>query len=117
LLSDDHRLWHIDAAGVAGGVHSITGSSKTWIESPSRDPDGVGPDWLRGVFVLDANAKIVRDLDERGLLLNAETHRHSYPHCWRCKNPVLFRATLQWFISMDSTGLHEKALAAVHAGR
>ena len=38
---------------------------------------------------------------------------HSYPHCWRCKHPVIFRATKQWFISMDETGLREEALAQI----
>ena len=38
---------------------------------------------------------------ERGLLLFTENYEHRYPHCWRCKNPVIFRATPQWFISMD----------------
>ena len=71
-------------------------------------PDKVGPDWLKGAFVLEANAKIVEDLRERGWLLHDETYTHSYPHCWRCKNPVLFRSTPQWFISMDAEGLRER---------
>ena len=80
-------------------------------------PDMVGPEWLKGVFVLKANKLIVEDLARRGLLLHGEDLTHSYPHCWRCDNPVLFRATPQWFISMDATGLREQGVAAVHAGR
>ncbi len=38
-----------------------------------------------------------------------ESYEHSYPHCWRCKNPVIFRATAQWFIAMDGNGLRERA--------
>jgi isoleucyl-tRNA synthetase len=79
--------------------------------------EDVGPAWLQGAFVLHANREIVEDLERRGLLLNAEDYTHSYPHCWRCTNPVLFRATPQWFISMDANGLREKAVAAVRAGK
>jgi isoleucyl-tRNA synthetase len=75
----------------------------------------VGPSWLAGAHVLKANEAIVRDLRERGLLLHDEPHAHSYPHCWRCKNPVLFRATPQWFISMEADDLRAKAVAAIHA--
>jgi isoleucyl-tRNA synthetase len=80
-------------------------------------PDKVAPDWLKGVHVLKANPLIVRDLEQRGLLLRHEPYTHSYPHCWRCKNPVLFRATPQWFIAMDEGALREGAVAAIHAGR
>jgi isoleucyl-tRNA synthetase len=77
----------------------------------------VGPDWLRGAFVLDANRAIVEDLRARGLLLRHEDHPHAYPHCWRCHNPVLFRATPQWFISMAANDLRRKALEQIHASR
>ena len=77
-------------------------------------PDQVAPEWLKGEFVLSANLRIVEDLRERGLLLQAEDHRHSYPHCWRCKNPVLFRSPPQWFISIDRNRLRERAVQAIH---
>lgn len=51
--------------------------------------------------IFDANPKIVEFLRERGMLVYSEKYQHRYPHCWRCKNPVVFRATPQWFISMD----------------
>ena len=54
-----------------------------------------------GESILDANAKIVDFLDQNGMLLYAETYQHRYPHCWRCRQAVVFRATPQWFISMD----------------
>ncbi|MBA2620095.1 MAG: isoleucine--tRNA ligase, partial [Acidobacteria bacterium] len=54
-----------------------------------------------GEFIFKANAKIVGFLQESGALLFSENYNHRYPHCWRCKNPVIFRATPQWFISMD----------------
>ena len=75
--------------------------------------DKVGPEWLRGVFVLKANDLLIADLDGRGLLALHEPITHSYPHCWRCKSPVLFRATPQWFVSMDQTGLRAAALRAI----
>ena len=57
-----------------------------------------------GLSVFEANPKIVEFMRERGVLLFTENYDHRYPHCWRCKNPVIFRATPQWFISMDQRG-------------
>ncbi|HMG73096.1 MAG TPA: isoleucine--tRNA ligase [Pyrinomonadaceae bacterium] len=54
-----------------------------------------------GLSVFEANPKIVEFMRERGVLLFSEDYDHRYPHCWRCKNPVIFRATPQWFIAMD----------------
>ncbi len=54
-----------------------------------------------GMKIFEANPKIVEFLEESGMLLHSEKYQHRYPHCWRCKNPVIFRATPQWFISMD----------------
>jgi len=66
-----------------------------------------------GVHVFKANPAIVELLRERGALMLLENITHSYPHCWRCKNPVIFRATEQWFISMDETGLRKNALEQI----
>ncbi len=55
-----------------------------------------------GENIFDANPKIVEFLRENGMLLHSEKYVHRYPHCWRCKNPVVFRATPQWFIAMDT---------------
>jgi len=63
-----------------------------------------------GMHVFKANEAIIDKLREKGALLASEKVSHSYPHCWRCKNPVLFRATEQWFISMEKNGLRDKAL-------
>jgi isoleucyl-tRNA synthetase len=63
-----------------------------------------------GLKVDDANPVIIEALKERGRLLHYEAYRHSYPHCWRHKSPVIFRATPQWFISMDRKGLRANAL-------
>src|SRR5262249_49174074 len=53
------------------------------------------------------------DLDERGLLFHAATITHSYPHCWRSKNPILFRATEQWWIALDHADLRRRCLEAI----
>jgi isoleucyl-tRNA synthetase len=55
-----------------------------------------------GQYVFKANPIIIELVNSRGALLHAETTEHSYPHCWRCHNPVIFRATEQWFISMET---------------
>jgi isoleucyl-tRNA synthetase len=57
-----------------------------------------------GQNVFEANPHIVDFMRERGVLVFTENYEHRYPHCWRCKNPVIFRATPQWFISMDRAG-------------
>jgi isoleucyl-tRNA synthetase len=66
-----------------------------------------------GEQVFDANAHVIEVLRERGRLLKGEPHHHAYPHCWRHKTPVIFRATPQWFISMDQAGLRKGALEAI----
>ncbi len=77
------------------------------------DPALVEPEFLKGVGVMEANRKILDDLRHRGLLIHSERIQHTYPHCWRCKNPVLFRATAQWFIAMEANGLRGRALEAI----
>ena len=60
----------------------------------------------RGKKVLEANPEIVEDLRAAGALLHVdESFRHEYPHCWRCKKPVIFRATVQWFVRLDAGGI------------
>ncbi len=66
-----------------------------------------------GLRVDEANPRIVETLKERGALLFQEKIRHSYPHCWRCKQPVIYRATTQWFISMERNDLRARALKAI----
>jgi len=68
---------------------------------------------FEGEPVFDANAHVVEVLRERGRLLKMENYQHSYPHCWRHKTPVIFRATPQWFISMEQAGLRKAALDAI----
>jgi isoleucyl-tRNA synthetase len=66
-----------------------------------------------GEQVFDANAHVIAVLTERGRLLKDQPYHHAYPHCWRHKTPVIFRATPQWFISMDQAGLRRGALEAI----
>jgi isoleucyl-tRNA synthetase len=66
-----------------------------------------------GEQVFDANAHVIKVLIENGRLLKDEPYHHSYPHCWRHKTPVIFRATPQWFISMEQAGLRKAALEAI----
>ncbi len=65
-----------------------------------------------GMHVFDANEKVVADLHGLGVLLNepGDSVSHSYPHCWRCKQPIVFRATAQWFVNLDHEGLRGRAL-------
>ena len=66
----------------------------------------------RGKKVLDANPEIVQDLEAAGALLHADREfRHDYPHCWRCKKPVIFRATVQWFVRLDGGGMDVRQAA------
>lgn len=66
-----------------------------------------------GMKIWDANPKITEFLREHGRLVSTVPYGHSYPICWRCKNPVIFRATAQWFIAMDRRGFREKALSEI----
>jgi len=72
------------------------------------------PQWA-GMKVTQANPKIVQFLADQGRLLNPPGQKisHQYPCCWRCKTPIIFRSTAQWFISMDRTGLREQALREI----
>jgi isoleucyl-tRNA synthetase len=70
------------------------------------------PEWA-GMPVFQADARIVAHLRAGGALLAAEDFPHSYPHCWRCKNPIVFRATEQWFIGMERGALRERALSEI----
>ena len=68
---------------------------------------------FEGEQVFDANAHVIKVLIENQRLLKDEPYHHSYPHCWRHKTPVIFRATPQWFISMEQAGLRKAALEAI----
>ena len=71
-------------------------------------------EFFKGMNVFESNKHIIEMLKSTGLLLYNEEIEHSYPHCWRCKKPVIFRATEQWFISLDIKGLRKKALEEIN---
>ena len=72
-------------------------------------------EYFAGERVFEANKQIVEFMKERGVLLFSEDYNHRYPHCWRCKNPVIFRATPQWFIAMDQA--HQETVEKDEDGR
>ncbi|RFA30353.1 isoleucine--tRNA ligase [Alkalilimnicola ehrlichii] len=72
-----------------------------------------GTELFEGLPIAKANDEVLRVLKERGALLHHEKYEHSYPHCWRHKTPIIFRATPQWFINLEQAGLREQALAAI----
>ena len=67
---------------------------------------------FKGQHVFDANKNIIARLKERGSLIYSGQVSHSYPHCWRCKTPIVFRATSQWFMDINKDGLRQKLLKA-----
>ena len=68
---------------------------------------------LEGLFVFKGNEVVNEKLKKSGHLVALDTFKHSYPHCWRCHKPIIFRATEQWFISIDKNDLRKKTLEAV----
>ena len=117
---------HVTLEAGTGAVHTAPGhgpddyviGQKYGIETANP----VGPDGsyllgtyptLDGVNVFKANDMIVELLKEKGALLHVEKLLHSYPHCWRHKTPIIFRATPQWFISMDQKGLRAQSLQEI----
>ncbi|EGV52796.1 isoleucine--tRNA ligase [endosymbiont of Riftia pachyptila] len=72
-----------------------------------------GTELFAGQHVFSANEKVIEVLKARGALVREERLNHSYPHCWRHKTPIIFRATPQWFISMDQAGLRASAMREI----
>ena len=117
---------HVTLEAGTGAVHTAPGHGPDdyvigqKYELETANP--VGPDGaylpgtyptLDGVNVFKANDMIVELLKEKGALLHVEKLLHSYPHCWRHKTPIIFRATPQWFISMDQKGLRAQSLKEI----
>ncbi|MDD5583650.1 MAG: isoleucine--tRNA ligase [Candidatus Omnitrophica bacterium] len=71
------------------------------------------PAAFKGKNIKEANETVIEMLTGNDALLKHERISHSYPHCWRCKNPIIFRATNQWFLKIDHNGLREKALKEI----
>lgn len=116
---------HVELTAGTGAVHTAPGHGdedylvglKYDLPMPMPvDDDGVfdqggGP--FAGMSIDDANPAIVAWLSDKGALVASGSIEHSYPHCWRCKQPVIYRATDQWFVSMSTTGLQEAAVSAI----
>jgi len=81
------------------------------VDADGRYTDQVGE--FEGMQVFEANPVVVEKLREKGLLLKASTITHSYPHCWRCKEPVIFRATEQWFVNVSHKDLRGRMLGEI----
>nr|VFK60498.1 MAG: isoleucyl-tRNA synthetase [Candidatus Kentron sp. TC] len=110
---------HVTLEAGTGAVHTAPGHGQEdyvvgiRYDLPVDNP--VGPDgrfvdgapYLEGQSVWDANTSIVGALEQNGALMRLETVTHSYPHCWRHKTPIIFRATPQWFIRMESGGIDD----------
>src|SRR5262249_12927507 len=79
-------------------------------------PIGPGGHFLDTLGVFDANPKVEEALAERGRLWHREAFSHTYPHCWRCHNPVIFLATSQWFIAMDDARVRLKPDTTTDSG-
>src|SRR5207302_1000565 len=85
------------------------------VDSYGKFTAEVGIEGLAGVKVFDANPMVIDKLSHAKALLGPHLEiRHQYPHCWRCKHPVIFRATDQWWIALDqANGIRKAALEAI----
>lgn len=116
---------HVTLESGTGAVHTAPGhGQEDFIVAQQYHLEVANPVGGNGVYLPDtelfagqhvfkANDSVVEILKERGALLHHEAYYHSYPHCWRHKTPIIFRATPQWFISMDQAGLRAQALAEI----
>jgi len=108
---------HVELSTGTGAVHTATGHGhEDYLMGQKWGLETIMPVKENGVFdrnagpfegqhIYKANPKIIEWLEDKGTLLAVSKIEHSYPHCWRCKKPVIFRATEQWFVSMDHPGL------------
>ena len=120
---------HVTLETGTGAVHTAPGHGAEDYEMGRQyglpidnpvGPDGrfvAGTPLFEGQSVFDANAAIIDTLHNAGRLIHHEPYQHSYPHCWRHKTPVIFRATPQWFLSMEKQGLRRDALAEIRKVR
>ncbi len=116
---------HVTLEAGTGCVHTAPGHGREDYEvglkygleiySPMDDAGRFLPtvQFFAGLNVFEVNPKVIEKIEEVGALLRQAKIKHSYPHCWRCKQPVIFRATTQWFISMEKNDLRGRALKAI----
>lgn len=116
---------HVTADAGTGAVHTAPGHGQEDyvigmkynlpVDNPVGD-NGVfldSTEFFAGEHVFNANDHVLEVLEQNGKLLHMQSMQHSYPHCWRHKTPVIFRATPQWFISMEKNGLREQAMREI----
>jgi isoleucyl-tRNA synthetase len=118
---------HVTTDAGTGAVHTAPGHGqddyivglkyKLEVDNPVGGNGVFLPDtpMFAGESVFKANPQVIELLKEKSALLCYVDIRHSYPHCWRHKTPIIFRATPQWFVSMDQNGLREQAMQAISA--
>ena len=116
---------HVTTEVGTGIVHTAPGHGlEDYIVAKEYDLEVISPvknngtfssqeEHVAGLFVFNANEKIIEVLEEEGTLLAKADYEHSYPHCWRHKTPLMFRATPQWFIGMDKSSLLVNANKAI----
>ncbi|MEJ2645830.1 MAG: class I tRNA ligase family protein, partial [Gammaproteobacteria bacterium] len=116
---------HVTLDAGTGAVHTAPGHGqddyvvgsryRLAVDNPVGDDGRFLPDTelFAGEHVFAANDHVIEVLKTNGALVHEQAIRHSYPHCWRHKTPIIFRATPQWFISMDNQGLRRSALEAI----
>lgn len=117
---------HVTADAGTGAVHTAPGhGQEDFTVGLKYDLEVYNPVGSNGVFLADtetfagqsvfkANPNVIELLKEKGALLHHVDIQHSYPHCWRHKSPIIFRATPQWFVSMDQNGLRSAAMQAIN---
>jgi isoleucyl-tRNA synthetase len=120
---------HVTTEAGTGAVHTAPGHGQDdYIVGTKYGLEVYNPVGSNGVFLPDtelfagqhvnkANDAIIEVLKENNVLLKFRKLKHSYPHCWRHKSPIIFRATPQWFISMKQNGLREQTMQAVNDTR
>ncbi|MDA9557508.1 isoleucine--tRNA ligase [Vibrio sp.] len=116
---------HVTTDSGTGVVHTAPGhGQEDFVVGKQYDLEVANPVGSNGVYLPDtelfagqhvfkANKSVLEVLKEKGALLHHHDYEHSYPHCWRHKSPIIFRATPQWFISMEQAGLRAKALESI----
>ena len=113
FVSMDDGTGIVHMAPAFGPEDLAVGLAQGWSVHKPVDDDGrftdLAPAFVRGLFVKDADPKIVEDLRERGVLLRSATYEHSYPFCWRCSTPLLYYARTSWYVR--TTQVKDRLLA------
>jgi len=123
IILGSHDTVDVELESGTGAVHTAPGYGKedylagikngleivVTVDGKGMQVEGAGP--FEGMYYAKSDKEIIKWLEENNLLLAKQNVTHSYPHCWRCKNPIIFRATNQWFASVD--GFRKETLEAI----